>query len=164
MFEQAMFADSMLETSWAQRSRRSWTTLTSFGLQAVVIGCLLLIAVVEDGGIAAARTVSTPISMGRPDARACAANHGARSTAVPRSCRTSVRSCSLDESHGHSDGGDDPSLQAGRYRDGPGPIGLPGSGSDPHFRIPIIGTQTLLPAPPAPTVRPFRTSSMLEGS
>ena len=27
----------MLETSWAQRTRRSWTTLTSFGLQAVVI-------------------------------------------------------------------------------------------------------------------------------
>ena len=38
-----MFADGKLETSWAQRTRRSWTTLTSFGLQAVVIVCLLLL-------------------------------------------------------------------------------------------------------------------------
>ncbi len=33
------FAESMLETSWAQRARRSWTTLTSFGLQVLIIGC-----------------------------------------------------------------------------------------------------------------------------
>jgi len=38
-----MFADSMLETSWAQRSRRSWMTLTSFGLQVLVVGLLLWI-------------------------------------------------------------------------------------------------------------------------
>ena len=39
-----MFAESILETSWAQRTRRSWTTLTSFGLQALVIGVLLLLS------------------------------------------------------------------------------------------------------------------------
>jgi len=43
MLEDTMFADSMLETSWSQRSRRSWTTLTSFALQALVIGCLLIL-------------------------------------------------------------------------------------------------------------------------
>ena len=42
-----MFADSMLETSWAQRGRRSWTTLTSFGVQAVAIGVLLMIPILQ---------------------------------------------------------------------------------------------------------------------
>ena len=62
-----MFADSVLETSWAQRSRRSWTTLTSFGLQAVVIGLLLLVPLLTTAGLPSTRTVSTPISAGRPD-------------------------------------------------------------------------------------------------
>ena len=60
-----MFAESMLETSWAQRARRSWTTLTSFGLQALIIGCLLLLPLWKTIGLPAARTVSTPISLGR---------------------------------------------------------------------------------------------------
>ena len=46
-----MFADSLLETSWAQRTRRSWTTLTSFGLQAVVIGLLLMIPLLKTVGL-----------------------------------------------------------------------------------------------------------------
>ena len=60
-----MFAESMLETSWAQRARRSWTTLTSFGLQALMIGCLLLLPLWKTIGLPAARTVSTPISLAR---------------------------------------------------------------------------------------------------
>ncbi len=63
--EDTMFAESMLETSWAQRARRSWTTLTSFGLQALIIGCLLLLPLWKTIGLPAARTVSTPISLGR---------------------------------------------------------------------------------------------------
>ena len=41
--EPTMFAESMLETAWAERARRSWTTFTSFGLQALIIGLLLLL-------------------------------------------------------------------------------------------------------------------------
>ena len=63
--EDTMFADSMLETSWAQRTRRSWTTLTSFGLQALVIGLLLLLPLWKTVGLPSARVVSTPISAGR---------------------------------------------------------------------------------------------------
>ena len=61
-----MFADSMLETSWAQRTRRSWTTVTSFLLQALVIGLLLLLPLWKTVGLPAVRTVSTPVSLGRP--------------------------------------------------------------------------------------------------
>ena len=35
-----MFSD-MLDSSWSERVRRGWTTLTSFGLQALVVGVVL---------------------------------------------------------------------------------------------------------------------------
>ncbi len=38
-----MFADSLLDSPWADRSRRGWTTLVSFALQAVAVGGLLLL-------------------------------------------------------------------------------------------------------------------------
>ena len=46
-----MFAESFLETSWAERGRRSCTTLTSFGLQTVIIGLLLLIPLLTTVGL-----------------------------------------------------------------------------------------------------------------
>jgi protein TonB len=61
-----MFADSMLETSWAQRSRRSWMTLTSFGVQAVVVGILLLLPLVRPVALPFMRPLPTPISMAPP--------------------------------------------------------------------------------------------------
>ena len=63
-----MFADSLLETSWAERGRRSWMTLTSFGLQAVIVGLLLLIPLLTTVGLPSGRTtVSTPITLGTRD-------------------------------------------------------------------------------------------------
>ena len=67
MFEDSMFADSMLETSWAQRARRCWTTLTSFGLQVLILGLLLLLPLWKTVGLPVARSVSTPVSLGRAD-------------------------------------------------------------------------------------------------
>src|SRR5690349_4622353 len=67
MLRETMFADSLLETSWAQRTRRSWTTLTSFGLEMIAIGLLLLLPLWKTVGLPAARTVSIPISAGRAD-------------------------------------------------------------------------------------------------
>ena len=61
-----MFADSLLETSWAYRGRRSWTTLTSFGLQAVMIGLLLLIPLLTTVGVPINPMVTTPVSWGAP--------------------------------------------------------------------------------------------------
>jgi protein TonB len=61
-----MFAESMLETSWAQRTRRGWTTFTSFGLQALVIGVLLLLPLWKTIGLPSARVLPTPLSLGTP--------------------------------------------------------------------------------------------------
>ena len=61
-----MFAESLLETTWAQRTRRSCTTATSFGLLTVVIGVLITIPLLETVGLPPGRLLPTPISLGAP--------------------------------------------------------------------------------------------------
>jgi periplasmic protein TonB len=63
-----MFAQSMLESTWSQKSRRSWTTLTSFAVQAATIGFLLMLPVMRTVGLPSARSLPTPIAWGPPPA------------------------------------------------------------------------------------------------
>ena len=46
-----MFADSLLDTPWTDRSRRGWTTLASFALQAAAAGVLLLLPLLYTQGL-----------------------------------------------------------------------------------------------------------------
>jgi periplasmic protein TonB len=158
-----MFAESMLETTWAQRTRRSWTTLTSFGIQAVLLGILISIPLLTKVGIPLARTVSTPISLSRPDPGPIPTTahyhssgveivaYSGRIMAPGRIPRTIVR------------GGDD-AAPSGPYLGpaGPGGVSFPfNPGGD--IPLPISGTHSIPPAPVA-TKPTFRTSSMLQGS
>jgi len=163
MSKDRIFADSLLETSWTQRSRRSWTTLTSFGLEALVIGVLLLLPVLKTVGLPSARTVSTPISLGRtaPEAPAPKPRGGpftsrATNFVTPRLLQpehipTVIRM-----------GGDDPAPQLPEGSE----IGLTGPG--PGIPDGILhgggGTMPVAPPAPAPVIRAIRTSSMLEGN
>jgi protein TonB len=162
MFKDSMFADSFLETSWAQRSRRSWTTLTSFGLEALVIGLLLLLPLWKTVGLPSVRSLPTPISIGRP----------APETPAPKPRGGSVTSATNLATPrlvqpGHIPtvirmGGDDPAPQ---LPGGPG-IGPTGLGPGMPDGILNAGAGTMPVAPPAapPVVRAIRTSSMLEGN
>lgn len=158
-----MFADSMLETSWAQNARRSWTTLTSFGLQAIVIGLLLLIPLLNTVGLPTViRTVSTPISMGRPDAPATPHPHGASSPAIPAIARFVFP--------GHISRTTVPNDSASNEAPSGPPcagicdsIGLP-NGFGPSLPFSLSGPHPVLPSLPHPSAPVFRTSSMLEGS
>jgi protein TonB len=67
--EDAMFADSMLETSWAQHKSRGWTTLTSFGLQAFALGVLLMIPLFQNVVLPSAHTFHPVESFGAPPPR-----------------------------------------------------------------------------------------------
>ncbi len=158
-----MFADSLLETSWAQHGRRSWTTLTSFGLQAAAIGLLLMIPILQTVGLPLARTVSTPISMGRVDPGPTPQLHGMRTAGVqivqyrgqimlPRHLPTTMPK------------GDDPAQLPPGIGD-PDTMGYAGPiVSGPGFPIPFSGTRAIPAAPPTANARQFRTSSMLQGS
>ena len=41
--EDIMFADFLSDSGWSNHSHRGWTTLISFALQALAVGCLLLL-------------------------------------------------------------------------------------------------------------------------
>ncbi|HET6176541.1 MAG TPA: energy transducer TonB [Candidatus Sulfotelmatobacter sp.] len=90
MFGQNMFGDSLLETSWAQRSRRSWTTFTSFVLETMAIGLLLLLPLWKTVGLPAARPLSTPVSWGAPPPAAVHLQHTHITTVVQSNLRENV--------------------------------------------------------------------------
>jgi len=167
--EETLFADSMLETSWAQRTRRSWTTLTSFGLQALGIGLLLLLPVLKTVGLPSARTVSTPISLGRRAPMPLAATP--RTTAPSRAQNNFANPRLVAPGHVPpliAMVADDPSAKSPGGPTGGSEIGnggpgfLPGSGDG--LPTSLIGTRAILPTPPSTVTRAIRTSSMLEGN
>lgn len=155
-----MFAESLLETSWDERGRRGWTTLTSFALEAVIIGVLLLIPLLTTVGLPSARVVSTPISMGRSDPGPAPHIENARRAMaiVPFTGRIMEPGripigVHRDDSVGQPIGQiGDPSL----------PIG-PSIGSGPGFLVPFSGTRPVMPVAPPTAGKAFITSRMIEG-
>jgi periplasmic protein TonB len=165
MFEETIFAESIVETSWAQRARRGWTTFTSFGLQALIIGLLLLLPLWRTVGLPSVRTISTPISAGRvaadpaPQPRTAGAS-ALQTNIVPGRLMEPSRVPSIIRM-GPDDSSPQPPGGLGRGIEG---TGLPpGTGDGVPLTI-IPGTRPMLPTPPASTVRPFRSSSLLAGS
>lgn len=167
MFEPSMFADSLLETSWAHRGRRSWTTLTSFGLQAVVIGLLLMIPLLTTVGLPVNPVMTTPVSWAAPPPSAPMrpqnaiqpnrSNLSGNAIIAPRSIPHEVQILNETE----------PPPQVS-YNTDPGVIGSTGPG-DARAGVWRSINESLSrvqppPAPPATIKREFRTSSMLEGS
>jgi len=157
-----MFAESLLETSRAENERRSWTTLTSFGLQAVIIGLLLLVPLLTTVGLPSARIVSTPISVGRRDPGSAPHLQGGPRSGVrivpysgpimqPRQIPTGVPT-GKDTAQSAVPMGD-PSLPIGSY-----------IGSGPGFLIPESGNRAIIPPAPKPVTKVFRTSVILQGS
>lgn len=57
-----MFAESLIDASWADRSRRGWTTMASFGFLAFAVGVLMALPVLYPEGISQLRTTATLIS------------------------------------------------------------------------------------------------------
>jgi len=157
-----MFAETLLETSWAERGRRSWTTLTSFGLQAVIIGLLLLLPLLTTVGLPMARTVSTPVTLGRNPGPAPQMRSGGRTTGV----QIVPYSGSIMQPRYIPNGiptGRDATVAMGP--NGSPDIGVgPYIGSGPALPVPLIGMHPVIPEAPKPIEKVFRPSSLLQGS
>jgi protein TonB len=167
MLPQGMFADSMLESSWSQRSRRSWSTVISFGLEAIGLGLLVLVPLLTAVHLPSARTVSTPISVGRPDPGPAPMPHAERRGAVqivPVTPQLQITAPPRIP----------PTIVNGDDSAAPPPVGDGIGVGDPHglpTGLPNVLTNSIrgampVAAPkPAPTVeRVVRTSQMMEGS
>jgi periplasmic protein TonB len=159
-----MFADSLLETSWDQRSRRSWITFTSFGLQSVVIGLLLLIPLLTTVGLPSSRVLQPPTSLGAPPPPArpierqhrtalAQSNLANNAPITPRSIPPRVAIINEVEAP--------PQVS---YNTGAGVVGSTGDGTGNGVLNELGIARPVVPVPPAPTIHTFRTSSILEGS
>jgi len=159
-----MFVDSLLEVSWAQRSRRSLSTLTSFAIEAVVLALIVLLSLLRSMEMPSVlRTVSTPIAAGRPEPRPLASRpHSASApvrsnTIVLRLMQPGSIPNTIDRSP------DDPNAQppSDPYDGIPG-AGFPSNG--PGLPVAIGGTRPVMPVAPVPQpTRVVRSSNLLEG-
>ena len=160
-----IFSGSMLETSWAQRSRRSWTTLTSFGLQAVVMGLLLLLPLWRTVSLPSARSLSAPISWGAPAPPAPQIQRPRTTTLVQSNLMDNVLVAPREvPRHVAMIEETTPPPQVSFYGIGTDGSTGPGSRSGifgaPGDTFPAVAP----PPPPAQPTRQFRPSSLLEGS
>jgi periplasmic protein TonB len=156
-----MFADT-IDSTWPERARRSWTTLTSFGLQAIVTAVLLLLPLLRPTGMPSFHQLSTPISLGQRPIGEVAPTHASGDFA-PRNPAQIIfmHPTALPSAQPAADDG---------------PPALPGSGSyvpgtstsgDPRGIASLFdgGTRPVQPVAPPPTVtRPLHVSHMSEGN
>jgi periplasmic protein TonB len=163
--EHGLFADSMLETSRAHRSRRGLSTLTSFGMQFVVLGLVILLSILKSVVMPAVQMVSTPVFLSHlAPAPSTARPHGGPAPAAPANPDATVfRQPSFIPKGIHNEGNEPsaPSIDepgGGIYASGPpSGGGLPGT-------LFGGGTQALPVVAPPPVARQFRTSKLLEGN
>lgn len=162
-----MFADSMLETSWAQRTRRSWTTLTSFGLQAVVITVLLTVPLLTTVGLPSGRVLPTPVSWGAPPPAVHVERHSTTQVQSNLSNNVLIAPPSIppvvkiiDETSAP------PQVSYNNADEVEGATGLSGSAEGVWKSIDksLSHVAPIRAAPPATISRIVRTSSMLQGS
>ncbi len=152
-----------LTSSWDERSRRGLTTLSSFGLQALALGVLLVLPLLRPTGMPLFRQLSTPISLGRPIAEPLEARARASSNPTAPANPAAIVLRQPSQIPGHipvSDGDAAPPVAgSGPYVTDAGVAGGPGGVFD------SLGTRTrvILPAALAPVVAQVRLSHMNEG-
>jgi protein TonB len=158
-----MFADSTLETSWAEHARRSWTTLTSFTLQATVTAILLVIPLIRPTALPFLKPLATPVMLAPPPgappiAHSHAIEHPAESNLahgiliMPPTIPRHIRDIQVES--------------------GPPQVALSGpyvfgstSAGDPNGIPYSFGNSGAIPVPAPPAVaHPPRVSHMMEGN
>jgi len=154
---------STLTSSWDERSRRGLTTLTSFGVQALVGGALLVLPLLRPAGLPSMRPLSTPVSLGQPlgEPVTIRAHASGNATAPSNPAAITLRMPTRIPSSIPTAGDDGPPTvgQSGPYIPGAlgsgSPDGVPNSfGTAPH---PIV------PSAPVTIAPPVRISHMSEG-
>jgi len=159
-----MFAESLLNDSWADRSRRGWTTLISFALETTAISALLLLPLLYTQGLPQVQLISALVAPTPPPPPApMAARNTHPSTSnvsadghviAPRVVPTEI--LNVEEAVAP------PPVDAGG-------LGVPGGTGNPVARNGVLdsigaGLATVMPLPPKPSPSRLRVSRMMEGN
>lgn len=159
-----MFTGSLLQASADQRLRRSWTTLSSFGLQALAMGLLLFLPLVKPDRIPLLHRLAAPVSLGQPvpDAPPIHARAGSATPAPSNLLNNRVLEPTRIPIGVTQIAGDNPPQPFGSL----GTAIQTGGGSgvpDGISSLDGTGTRPVLATPPVPS-RPIRVSHMDPGS
>lgn len=157
-----MFADSLLNDSWADRSRRGWTTLISFALETTAISGLLLLPLLFTQSLPQLQLISALVAPTPPPAPMAARNSHPSASNVsadghviaPRVVPTEI--LSIEEAIVP------PPVDAGG-------LDVPGGTGNPLARNGVLdsigtGLNTIMPLPPKPSPSRPRVSRMMEGN
>lgn len=156
-----MFADSLLESPWSDRSRRGWTTLLSFTAQVFGVGVLLAIPLLYTEGlptlklIAAGAPLMAPPEPPHVSGSETAAGGHASNTLPPLVVRPNFHPIGLPPVEPV---GNEPPACSGC---------LPGAEAlQPGYAVPgsIGNAPPPLPAAPKPASKPLLVSHMMEGN
>jgi protein TonB len=160
-----MFADSLLESPWTGRSRRGWTTLVSFAVQAVAVGGLFLLPLFYTQGLPQLQLMAALVAPTPPPA-----------PPAPESERNPHQTTSNVSSQGQVIAPrfvpreilhiDEPSAPPPIDLGGLHVPGGTGSSMAPNGVLASIGRElSVVPLPPpAPSTQPPRVSRMMEGN
>jgi len=151
-----------IASSWSERGRRGWMTLTWFGLQALITGVLFLLPRLRPTGLPSFHQLSTPISLGQPLSELrIARSHGGAATVASNPAPIVFKlPSSLHGMHEPIDDGPPQIANSGNY--------LPGAARGDRSGLPNLfnnGTRPVLPAasPPSPVSRLLRLSRIRVG-
>jgi periplasmic protein TonB len=161
---ESLFGDSLLQPSFDQRLRRSWTTLSSFGLQAFAMGLLLLLPLVKPDRIPLLHRLATPVSLGQPvpDAPPMPAHVGAGSLAPSNPLMARLMQPSRIPTTTNAPSSEDaPPQVCCALENGDTTNTIPGL---PTGLGSTNGIRPVLPTPPPLPARPIRLSHISEGS
>ena len=160
-----MFADSLLETSWDQCSRRGWITFTSLGVQSVGLGLVLLIPLLTTVGLPSNRILQPPTSFASSAPPAAPIEHH-RTTVVQSNLANHLLITPLSIPPRIARINEVEAPPQVTYNTGPSVVGSTGDGpiGEVWRELGPARPPVARPPAPAPTVHTFRTSSILEGS
>ena len=157
-----MFADSLLDHQWANRSHRGWTALVSFGLQALGVAMLLVSPLIYTQGLPAIHLVSPGVPIGRAPGPPPESPHAHAGHVRPIIVHGFFAPTSVPAGVKPDDGAPVEEEAPPCLECVPGAIG---GGSDLNPVTNLIGTNPIVPPPPpAPVAHPPRISHMMEGN
>jgi periplasmic protein TonB len=158
-----MFADFFCDSGWSNGSHRGWTTLISFALQALIVGCLLILPLLYTQGLPRL-TLLAPLLAPAPPPAVPPPPHADSSSAAP-SNMMGIRLVSPSQIP--------PTVNILAETAPPPPmvdpntIGISHGTGDPFGRgnvlESILGSRQVLPPPPPMVHRP-PTSRIMEGN
>ena len=159
-----MFADSLLDSHRAPYSRRGWTTLISFSLQAAGVGMLLLLPLIYTEGLPRLQVIAM-IQPPAPPPGPPAPAHPRRPSSAQQSNLVDGRLMEIRQIPVQVEQVVDTEAPPETGSLGPTIPGGPGDPRSPGNILEAIGSgPAILPKPPAPVVRPVIISHMMEGN